>query len=123
MTEVYVRPFPSGAGKWQVSKDGGGFPVWCADGRELFYTTRQGTSIVAVEIKAGAASLEAGTLKTLFEERTRLASPGGGGTHAFSNYAVSPDGQRVLIPRAAREGASGPAAIAVVTNWAADIKK
>src|SRR4029453_18522070 len=77
MTEVYVRPFPSGAGKWQVSKDGGGFPVWRGDGRELFYTTRQGTSIVAVEIKAGAASLEAGTLKTLFEERTRLASPGG----------------------------------------------
>jgi eukaryotic-like serine/threonine-protein kinase len=43
---------------------------------------------------------------------------------AFSNYAVSPDGQRVLIARAAtREGVSGHAAIAVVANWAADIKK
>jgi Tol biopolymer transport system component len=123
-TEVYVRPFPSGAGKWQVSKDGGGFPIWRGDGRELFYTTRQGTAIAAVDIKAGAASLEAGRIKTLFEERTRLTNPGGGGTHPFTNYAVSPDGQRVLIARAAtREGDSGPAAIAVVANWAADIKK
>jgi len=88
-TEVYVRTFPSGAGKWQVSKDGGGFPIWRGDGRELFHTMRQGTSIVAVDISAGAASLEAGTVHTLFEERTRFTNPGGGGVHPYSNYAVS----------------------------------
>ena len=26
--EVYVRPFPSGTGRWQVSNDGGNYPRW-----------------------------------------------------------------------------------------------
>jgi Tol biopolymer transport system component/predicted Ser/Thr protein kinase len=36
-TEVYVVPFPSGTGKWQVSVAGGGLPRWRGDGRELYY--------------------------------------------------------------------------------------
>ena len=39
--EVYVRPFDDGPaaleGRVQVSTDGGDFPVWRSDGRELFY--------------------------------------------------------------------------------------
>ena len=35
--EVYVRPFPNvDAGKWLVSTDGGGSPVWSRNGGELF---------------------------------------------------------------------------------------
>ena len=30
--EVYVRPYPAGAGRWQVSDNGGGFPRWAASG-------------------------------------------------------------------------------------------
>ncbi len=35
--EVYVRPFPSLEGKWQISADGGQEPVWARSGKELFY--------------------------------------------------------------------------------------
>lgn len=35
--EVYVRPFPSLDGKWQISADGGQEPVWPRSGKELFY--------------------------------------------------------------------------------------
>jgi len=31
--QVYVRPFPHGEGKWQVSAGGGQEPRWRADGR------------------------------------------------------------------------------------------
>ena len=34
---VYVTGFPEPIGKWQVSTNGGNFPVWRRDGRELFY--------------------------------------------------------------------------------------
>jgi len=40
-SEVFVRPFPpggpSGSGKWPISTDGGEYPIWSHDGRQLFY--------------------------------------------------------------------------------------
>jgi Tol biopolymer transport system component len=41
-TEVYVQPFPSGAGKWQISTSGGLLPRWRRDGQELFYMSQNG---------------------------------------------------------------------------------
>ena len=35
--EVYVRPFPEGGGREQVSTKGGRQPRWRGDGKELFY--------------------------------------------------------------------------------------
>jgi len=36
--QIYVRPYPNiEAGKWQVSRDGGRFPMWEADLTELFW--------------------------------------------------------------------------------------
>ena len=35
--EVYVVGFPSLNGRWQISVDGGGLPVWSRDGRELYF--------------------------------------------------------------------------------------
>jgi hypothetical protein len=35
--EVYIQPFPSGAGRWQVSTAGGSRPNWRKDGKELFF--------------------------------------------------------------------------------------
>lgn len=35
--EVYIRPYPVGEGKWQVSVNGGEEPIWSHDGKELFY--------------------------------------------------------------------------------------
>src|SRR5262249_4256761 len=40
--EVYVRDFPDGRHKWQVSSQGGLQPHWRGDGRELFYITLDG---------------------------------------------------------------------------------
>src|SRR5262249_2478294 len=36
-TEVYVKPFPTGPGKWQISVNGGLFPRWRHDGKELYF--------------------------------------------------------------------------------------
>jgi len=35
--EIYLQPFPSGAGRWQVSRAGGNFPRWSPAGDRLFY--------------------------------------------------------------------------------------
>src|SRR5712692_3112352 len=50
--EVYVRDFPAGSHKWQVSNQGGLLPRWRHDGRELFYLTPDGT-LMAVTVNPG----------------------------------------------------------------------
>ncbi len=49
---VYVTGFPEPVGKWQVSTNGGNFPVWRRDGRELFYRQPDGM-LMAVPIGPG----------------------------------------------------------------------
>src|SRR5205823_9514628 len=62
--EVYVSPFPSVNGKWQVSNAGGQEPKWRSDGKELFYMSTDG-KITAVSVST-SASFEAGTPVALF---------------------------------------------------------
>jgi hypothetical protein len=49
-SEIYVPSFPSGANRWQVSMTGGNFARWRADGKELYYMSRnnQGKMIAAM---------------------------------------------------------------------------
>ena len=35
--EIYVRDFPNGTNKWQISANGGIAPRWRRDGKEIFY--------------------------------------------------------------------------------------
>ncbi|MGB6431581.1 MAG: protein kinase, partial [Candidatus Acidiferrales bacterium] len=36
-SQIYITQFPSGQGRWQVSADGGGAPVWSPRGDELYF--------------------------------------------------------------------------------------
>src|SRR6185436_10819312 len=45
--EVYVQSLPAGNQKWLVSNNGGGYPAWRRDGKELFYRARDGKLMVA----------------------------------------------------------------------------
>ena len=64
--EVWVQPFPDvEGGRWQISRDGGGSPVWGPAGRELFF--RRGDTrdmmVVAVDTEP---TFDAGTPEFLF---------------------------------------------------------
>ena len=103
---VYVTRFPEPVGKWQVSTNGGNFPVWRRDGRELFYRPPDG-KLMAVPIAPGS-DFAPGTPIPLFQPRAAL---GGLGLGTF--YDVAPDG-RFLI-NIFVERTSPPAT--VVLNW------
>jgi eukaryotic-like serine/threonine-protein kinase len=47
--EVYVRPFPQGVGRWQISSAEGREPRWASDGRALFY--RKADTLVTVQVR------------------------------------------------------------------------
>jgi Tol biopolymer transport system component len=46
--EVFVRIHP-GPGKWQISTEGGGTPLWSGDGTELYY--RDGERLMIVDVR------------------------------------------------------------------------
>jgi len=46
--EIYLRPFPTGDGRWQVSVDGGMWPHWSRSGDRLFFA--QGDDLMEVAL-------------------------------------------------------------------------
>jgi Tol biopolymer transport system component len=112
--EVYVRSFPAGARKWPVSNNGGNYPRWRRNGKELFYRAPDGRLMSAMVRPAGQ-DLEFGSPVALF----RILQPQG----AFAYpYDVSSDGQRILA-LAPSEINSGSTPLTVLINWQAGLKK
>lgn len=114
--QVYVQPFPTLIGKWQISTDGGSSPRWTRNGRELFY--RNGDKMMAVDIES-KGGFRAGTPKMLFENSYGFSAaplqPGIG-------YDVSPDGRRFLMIKPVSE-ANAPAHFQVVENWFDELRR
>jgi Tol biopolymer transport system component len=110
--EVYVRSFPDARSKFQVSTRGGVGPQWRRDGKELFYHAPDG-KLMAVEVKGGAA-FEMGVPTALFAFRS-------GSFATIAPFAASGDGQRFLLSTITDD--SGGAAVTVVLNWTAGLKR
>ncbi|SPE30976.1 Serine/threonine protein kinase [Candidatus Sulfopaludibacter sp. SbA6] len=110
-TEVYTAAFPGGAGKRQISTNGGVRPHWRRDGGEIFYIA-PGGNLMAVQVKATGTSLESGAPVKLFGP-----IPGIQG----NNYDISPDGQRILTLAVPEESFNEP--LTLVQNWPASLKK
>ena len=54
--EVYVRPFPSGAGQWQISLAGGGEARWSSRGDKLWFRA-YGNVLMEVEVKSAGGDV------------------------------------------------------------------
>ena len=116
--EVYVQSFPApGGGKWQISKDGGWFPRWRRDGRELFYYAND-ERLMAVPIRS-ATKLDVGAAVPLFEARLLNGPTNAAGSR--HQYDVAPDGQRFLLNVPLED--ADASSITVVLNWTAGLKK
>src|SRR5215813_3127910 len=112
--QVYVQNFPAGGGKWQVSTNGGSFPAWRRDGKELYYVSPD-KKVMAVDVKGAGGTFERGVPKALFDLKVSSF------VSIQARFAVTADGQRFLVNNTIGENASSP--IAVVLNWTADLKR
>ena len=102
--EIYVRSFPGGGNRTQISLDGGQRPVWDRDGQRLYYS--QGGSIVQATLAREA------TLRVLSRE-VIVKGP-------FANeFDVSPDGSRFLVIEPDETGST----LVVVPNWSSELRR
>jgi eukaryotic-like serine/threonine-protein kinase len=111
--EVYIQPFPSGTGRWQVSTAGGGRPHWRKDGKELFFNSTDQQGIMAVDIQQNGASLQLGTPHALFKATTVSGATG--------TYTASADGKKFVMNTVLPESITEP--LTLITNWPADLKQ
>jgi eukaryotic-like serine/threonine-protein kinase len=110
--EIYIQPFPSGAGRWQVSTAGGSRPNWRKDGKELFFFSID-QQVMAVDVNQKGASLQLGAPHALFKATT-VSGPSG-------PYTVSADGKKFVMNTVLAQSITEP--LTLITNWLADLKQ
>jgi Tol biopolymer transport system component len=113
--EVYIRALDAGT-PVQVSANGGEYPQWAADGRELYYVASDGR-LTAVPITIRQGALEHGTPDPLFRIRGVRSSAPRTVMGAQRVYAVGHDGKRFLVSQSPAE--SPASSINVLFNWTA----
>jgi serine/threonine-protein kinase len=109
--EIYVRPFPGPGPKRQVSTDGGSFPHWSRDGKEIFYwQVAQTGRLMRVSVEGGA-ELRIGKPQALFQVPVPMVDA----------LAIMPDGQRFVMVKPELEEEE-PLQIVVIPNFLEEMK-
>jgi Tol biopolymer transport system component/aminoglycoside phosphotransferase (APT) family kinase protein len=100
--EIYVQALGGGKGSWQISTEGGVWPRWRADGRELFFLSPP-DRMMSVEVTPGPVP--------------RFSAPRELFRMGLERFDVMPDGQTFLGLRLADADANKP--LTLVTSWPA----
>jgi Tol biopolymer transport system component len=113
--EVYVRPFPKGAGKWKISDNGGVQPRWGRGGKTLYFV--RGNSLLEVSVDT-RADFQRDRVEEVFRGDAigvQLSLPA---TPYYYFYDVAPDEQRFVLvqPILPRE-----AGLIVIENWVSQL--
>ncbi len=113
--EIYVRPFPAAAGKWQVSDGGGSWPAWARDGSEIIFRSADG--LMAAPVSTGDGTFRAGRPQQLAQggfsgDQVGIAVSGS----IFSDFDPMPDGENFVVLLGG-EGKGLQSNVTLITNW------
>ncbi|MCU0252392.1 MAG: serine/threonine-protein kinase, partial [Vicinamibacterales bacterium] len=111
--EVWVRAYPGGGQRTQVSVGGGHDAAWSPDARELFY--RDGDRFYAVPVTL-APTFSAGRPRLLFTGPYLDR-----GVYSAPVYGVTRDGQRFLVVQVGDEERA-PRRFHLVQNWFEELR-
>ena len=119
--EVYVRSF-QGAGKWQLSEGGGGYPRWSGDGRQLFYRDDEG--VMTVPITVVGDSIEVGRARRALKGNFRGGSGGMSITAlTMADYDVTRDGSHFVMFAVDVKAAGRAEHLTFVLNWFTELQR
>ena len=93
--------------KWQVSVEGGTFPVWSPVGDEIFFLS--GPQVLAATVSEKGDEFVVGQPRVLFANHRVLA------------FDVTRDGKRFLV--AEDPNPDEQARLDVVVNWSAEVRR
>jgi serine/threonine-protein kinase len=119
--EVYLTTFPGGAGKWQVSTNGGAWPRWSRNGGEILY--REGIAglvqMMSVPVQT-IPSLRLGTPVRVFSQTDVPGLVFGSG---FRGYDVTADPDTFLMMQIAGDEEQHKPRLVYSENWYQDYRQ
>ncbi len=107
-SEVYIQTASLSGEKWQISTEGGDWPRWSGDGREIVYVA-PGGMLTAVKVGLVNGEFLAGTPQRLFSVHMKETFARG------TPYDLSADGQRFIVNTYVRPETTP--VITLVQNW------
>jgi serine/threonine-protein kinase len=111
MPQIFVTPYPRPGGKWQVSVDGGQFPVWSRSSHELYFIGKDTTiNLHVVPYHTEGSLFKPGAPELLFHGDFKNCNP-------FPAYDAAPDGKHFAMLELARGEPSRTSPPTVVLNW------
>ncbi|MGH2566790.1 MAG: TolB family protein [Bacteroidota bacterium] len=108
--EVYVRPFPEGAGKWRMSNGRGLIPRWAPDGKRLYFAREDRILSVSVSIvsKGNSSAMDIGREEQVLS------------VNGLTGFDISPNGRTFVV---AQQGVGTlPDKLHLVLNWFEELK-
>jgi Tol biopolymer transport system component len=114
-SEIYVLAFSRGpSGRWQVSSDGGGFPVWSADRKSIFYL--QDHRIMVAQYSVDGNTFRVSSSRPWSSARVP-SWPG------YTAFDMAPDGRRAAILSADGRSGDEPPQISMITNFFETVRR
>jgi serine/threonine-protein kinase len=110
--EIYVKPFPTGGARVQISNEGGAEPIWSKSGGEIFYRSLTG-GVESAEVKP-ATPFIVGNRRSVLPPSDYLSDI------SHTSYDVWPDGKSFLMVKPASGGDARPI---LVHNWGRELRE
>jgi len=107
--QIFIVPFPSGNGLWQVSTEGGKWARWRRDGKELYFINlRNELCVVSIAEKPGGIEIGHAVPLFTFQPTPRAYRQG------MIEFDVASDGKRFLLNAAADQNVRP---LTLLQNW------
>jgi hypothetical protein len=113
--EIYLRPYPTGDARWQVSLHGGALPQWSVRGDHIYYVSAHRFYEVDVSLEP---TIRLGTPRELFDlEKLGLQTTG--------RFLLVPtrDPDRFIAALALHSNSASRVDGIIVENWPAEFAK
>ena len=113
--EIYATTYPGLIGRWQVSRNGGGWMAWRGDGKEIYYCSHTEMFAVSVDYANGF---------TLGRPRKLFDRPSTDWSSTWTDgFDVTADGQKFVMMRPAPTEENAQPMLMVVQNWFAEFDR
>jgi Tol biopolymer transport system component/tRNA A-37 threonylcarbamoyl transferase component Bud32 len=118
MFQVYVRTFPDKGGKWQISSNGGIYPMWSRTGHELLFETLDNRIMAAAYTEKNDSFL-ADKPRLWLEQRIE------GAVGSAKNVDIAPDGKHIvaLMPAETAEAQRVQSHVIFLENFFDEVRR